>query len=148
MPSSAKYIDTTTIPARGRDTGCPRCGGEVFHAEKMFSKEKVYHKVRKKQYPSFHWIGNRITNQYINIKKSHAISIYFRNALAVIPANARWIRCWHVMAQTTKSTAKDAMQRSLEHTDTGLAVVLHFFKLLTCKWFITILILLGDNLEN
>ena len=47
MPSSAKYIDTTTIPARGRDTGCPRCGGEVFHAEKMFSKEKVYHKVCK-----------------------------------------------------------------------------------------------------
>jgi hypothetical protein len=45
MPSSAKYIDTTTIPARGRDSGCPRCGGEVFHAEQMFSKGKIYHKV-------------------------------------------------------------------------------------------------------
>ena len=82
------------------------------------------------------------------MKKPHAFSHYFRNALAVIPANARWIRCWHVMAQTTKSTAKDAMQRSLEHTDTGSAVVLHFFKLLTCKWFITILILRGDNLMS
>ena len=47
MPSSAKYIDTTSIPAKGRESGCPRCGGEVFHAEKMFSKEKVYHKVGK-----------------------------------------------------------------------------------------------------
>ena len=45
MPSSAKYIDTTTIMARGRDSGCPRCGGEVFHAEQMFSKDKKYHKV-------------------------------------------------------------------------------------------------------
>jgi len=44
MPSSAKYIDTTTIMARGNDKGCPRCGGEVFHAEQMFSKEKKYHK--------------------------------------------------------------------------------------------------------
>jgi len=44
MPSSAKYIDTTTIMARGRDSGCPRCGGEVFHAEQMFSKDKKYHK--------------------------------------------------------------------------------------------------------
>ena len=81
------------------------------------------------------------------MKKPHAIiSHYFRNALAVIPANARWIRCWHVMAQTTKSTAKDAMQRSLEHTDTGSAVVLHFFKLLTCKWLTTISILFGNHL--
>ena len=45
MPNSAKYIDTTSIMARGRDSGCPRCGGEVFHAEQMFSKEKKYHKV-------------------------------------------------------------------------------------------------------
>ena len=45
MPSSAKYIDTTTIMARGADGGCPRCGGEVFHAEQMFSKDKRYHKV-------------------------------------------------------------------------------------------------------
>ena len=45
MPSSAKYIDTTTIMARGRDSGCPRCGGEVFHAEQMFSKDKKYHKI-------------------------------------------------------------------------------------------------------
>ena len=24
--------------------GCPRCGGQVFHAEQMFSKGKTYHK--------------------------------------------------------------------------------------------------------
>ena len=24
--------------------GCPRCGGQVFHAEAMFSKGKTYHK--------------------------------------------------------------------------------------------------------
>ena len=46
MPTSAKYIDTTTILAREGESGCPRCGGQVFHAEQMFSKGKIYHKVK------------------------------------------------------------------------------------------------------
>lgn len=42
-PMTAKYIDTTAILARPGE-GCPRCGGQVFHAEQMFSKGKTYHK--------------------------------------------------------------------------------------------------------
>ncbi len=40
-----KSIDTSVIPAAPGE-GCPRCGGEVFHAEKMLSKKSVYHKAR------------------------------------------------------------------------------------------------------
>ena len=36
-------MDTATILA-APGKGCPRCGGEVFHAELMFSKDKKYHK--------------------------------------------------------------------------------------------------------
>ena len=47
MPNSVKYIDTTAIMARPGEHGCPRCSGQVFHAEQMFSKGSIYHKVRK-----------------------------------------------------------------------------------------------------
>ena len=46
MPNSAKYIDTASIMAGPGEHGCPRCGGQVFHAEQMFSKGNIYHKVR------------------------------------------------------------------------------------------------------
>ena len=45
MPNSAKYIDTASIMAGPGEHGCPRCGGQVFHAEQMFSKGNIYHKV-------------------------------------------------------------------------------------------------------
>ncbi len=32
--------DLAAIPGRGKDS-CPRCGGQVFHAEKMLSKKNV-----------------------------------------------------------------------------------------------------------
>ena len=41
-----KPIDTSSILAAPGE-GCPRCGGEVFHAEKKLSKKNVYHKVNK-----------------------------------------------------------------------------------------------------
>jgi len=44
MPNSAKYIDTASIMAGPGEHGCPRCGGQVFHAEQMFSKGNIYHK--------------------------------------------------------------------------------------------------------
>lgn len=43
VPATAKFVDTATILA-APGKGCPRCGGEVFHAELMFSKDKKYHK--------------------------------------------------------------------------------------------------------
>lgn len=43
VPSTAKFIDVTAIQAPPGQ-GCPRCGGQVFHAEQMFSKGKTYHK--------------------------------------------------------------------------------------------------------
>ncbi len=34
--------DLTSIPGReGAKDTCPRCGGQVFHAEKMLSKKNV-----------------------------------------------------------------------------------------------------------
>ncbi|XP_050730567.1 uncharacterized protein LOC127005625 isoform X3 [Eriocheir sinensis] len=41
-PSSGA-IDTTSIPAAPGE-GCPRCGGKVFSAEEMLSKNKRWHK--------------------------------------------------------------------------------------------------------
>ena len=43
VPSTAKFIDVSTIKAAPGE-GCPRCDGQVFHAEQMFSKNKKYHK--------------------------------------------------------------------------------------------------------
>lgn len=43
VPATSRFIDTTTIQAEGGH-GCPRCGGSVFHAEQMFSKNRTYHK--------------------------------------------------------------------------------------------------------
>jgi len=43
VPSTAKFIDTSAIQAPP-GKGCPRCGGQVFHAEQMFSKGNIYHK--------------------------------------------------------------------------------------------------------
>jgi len=43
VPTTCKFIDTTAIMAV-EGQGCPRCGGQVFHAEQMFSKGKTYHK--------------------------------------------------------------------------------------------------------
>lgn len=41
--ASTRFVDTSLIRAEG-GPGCPRCGGKVFHAEQMFSKNKTYHK--------------------------------------------------------------------------------------------------------
>jgi len=41
--NSIRFIDTALIRAEG-GPGCPRCGGKVFHAEQMFSKNNTYHK--------------------------------------------------------------------------------------------------------
>ena len=39
VPTTAKFMDVSSIQA-APGTGCPKCGGEVFHAERMFSKIK------------------------------------------------------------------------------------------------------------
>ena len=62
------------------------------------------------------------------------LNSFFRNALVVILAHVPLIPCWHVMVQTTISTAKDVMQKGLELMDMGLDVAQRFFKLLTCKY--------------
>ena len=43
VPTTAKFMDVSSIQA-APGTGCPKCGGEVFHAERMFSKGRTYHK--------------------------------------------------------------------------------------------------------
>jgi len=43
VPTTAKFMDVSSIQA-APGQGCPKCGGEVFHAERMFSKGRTYHK--------------------------------------------------------------------------------------------------------
>jgi len=43
-PATAKFMDTSVIPADDDHPGCPRCSGKVFHAEQMFSRTQTYHK--------------------------------------------------------------------------------------------------------
>ena len=43
VPTTAKFVDLSIIKAQP-GKGCPRCGGEVFHAEQMFSRDRKYHK--------------------------------------------------------------------------------------------------------
>jgi len=43
VPSTARFMDVAAIKA-APGKGCPRCDGQVFHAEQMFSKGKTYHK--------------------------------------------------------------------------------------------------------
>ena len=40
-----KLLDTTTIKSTEEDKDCcPKCGGKVFHAERVEVKNRVYHK--------------------------------------------------------------------------------------------------------
>ena len=134
MPSSAKYIDTTTIMARGNDKGCPRCGGEVFHAEQMFSKEKKYHKVLNVRM-ELHYIvfitqlsGGLNYCQFDDFKFR-----IFRNASVAKHVLDLWIQCWLVMDLIMTYIARVVTRKSLVLMDTGLEEVLHFFRRLICK---------------
>ena len=61
-------LTTNTTSIRGdpqnKDT-CPRCGGIVFHAERMLSKNNVRKKIQKKKYLK-------------NISRKIALSVLFR----------------------------------------------------------------------
>ena len=115
MPNSAKYIDTASIMAGPGEHGCPRCGGQVFHAEQMFSKGNIYHKV-----------GDSQSYDYFSRYDSILVGSCFRNVSPATAVKGPSTPFCAAMVPTARFTARAAMQKHSGPKDTDLEAGLAF----------------------
>ena len=104
-------LTTNTTSIRGdpqnKDT-CPRCGGIVFHAERMLSKNNVRKKIQKK-----------ITKNR-TIRSFSFFSLSTKNASLASIANGPWIQQLSMMVPTMKYFVKLVMAKISGPKDTDL----------------------------